>query len=185
MASLRSALPIAILLSIRHISLRSCHSSWSVHESSVAVQKTAYLDNHLLCRIVVHSCRMQLLTAQFSPIVNTEPEEHATEVPKQELPGTIGDSPFGACKEHVRQPRDSDVVLSSTVPPCRTIAISGITMCLSGPWEGYSTWRPKTLTGVWAFCFYAVHGARRCAIPSSFPLERAGRQHRTPVFSPL
>jgi hypothetical protein len=35
---------------------------------------------------------MQLLTAQFSPIVNTEPEEHTTEVPKQELSGTIGDS---------------------------------------------------------------------------------------------
>ena len=33
---------------------------------------------------------MQLLTAQFSPIVNTEPEEHTTEVPKRELLGTIG-----------------------------------------------------------------------------------------------
>ena len=37
-------------------------------------QKAAYLDNHLLCRIVVHSCGMQLLNAQFSPIVNTEPK---------------------------------------------------------------------------------------------------------------
>jgi hypothetical protein len=35
---------------------------------------------------------MQLLTAQFSAIVNTEPEEHTTDVPKRELPGTIGDS---------------------------------------------------------------------------------------------
>lgn len=86
MASLRSVLPIAILLSIRHISLHSCQSSWSVHESSVAVQKAAHLDNHLLCRIAVHSCRMPLLTAQFSPIVNTEPEKHTTEVPKWELP---------------------------------------------------------------------------------------------------
>jgi hypothetical protein len=100
MASLRSALLIAILLSIRHISLRSCQSSRSVHESSIAVQKAAYLDNHLLCRIVVHSCRMQLLTAQFSPIVNTEPEEDTTDVSKRDLPGTIGDPPFGACKEH-------------------------------------------------------------------------------------
>jgi hypothetical protein len=49
-----------------------------VHESGVAVQKAAYLDHHLLCRIVVHSCRMQLLTVQFSPIVNTEPEKHTT-----------------------------------------------------------------------------------------------------------
>ena len=58
------------------------------------------------------------LAAQFSPIVNTEPEEHTTDVPKRELPSTIGDSPFGVCKEHIRHPRDSDVVLSSTAPPC-------------------------------------------------------------------
>jgi hypothetical protein len=49
-----------------------------VRESGVAVEKAAYLDHHLLCRIVVHSCRMQLLTVQFSPIVNTEPEKHTT-----------------------------------------------------------------------------------------------------------
>jgi hypothetical protein len=54
--------------------------------------KAAYFDSHLLCRIVAHSGRMQLLTAQFSAIVNTEPEEHTTDVPKRELPGTIGDS---------------------------------------------------------------------------------------------
>ena len=68
-------------------------------ESSVVVQKAAYLENHLLCRIVLHFCRIQLLTAQFSPIVNTEPKKHRTEVPKWELPDTIGDSPFEACKE--------------------------------------------------------------------------------------
>lgn len=39
------------------------------------------------------------------------------------------------------------VVSSDTVPPCRSIAIPGVTMCLSGP-GGLLKLRPKTLTGV-------------------------------------
>jgi hypothetical protein len=146
-----------------------------VHESSVAVQKAAYLDNHTLCRIVVHSCRMQLLRAQFSAIVNTEPEEHTTEV-KQELRGRIGDSPFGICNEHIRQPRDSDVVLSSTVPPCPPIAMPDVTMCLSRPWDGVlklATQDSNRSPG--RFCLYAVRGAKRCPIPSKFPLKPGAR----------
>jgi hypothetical protein len=77
---------------------------------------------------IVHSCRMQPLTDQFSPIVNTEPQEHTRDVPKRELPGTICDSPFGACKEHIQHPRDSDVVLSSTVPQS-LLSASGSSSC--------------------------------------------------------
>jgi hypothetical protein len=47
---------------------------------------------------------MQRFTAQFSSIVNIEPEEHTTDVPKRELPSTIGDSPFAICKVHIPQP---------------------------------------------------------------------------------
>ena len=41
---------------------------------------------------------MQLLAAQVSPIVNTEPEDHTTDVPKREMPDTIGDSPSEPAK---------------------------------------------------------------------------------------
>jgi hypothetical protein len=58
------------LLSVRpHIStIISCVGSWSI------------------------PAECSFSRAQFSAIVNTEPEEHTTDVPKRELPGMIGDS---------------------------------------------------------------------------------------------
>ena len=106
---------------------------------------------------------MQLLTAQFSPIVNTEPEEHTTEVPKRELLGTIGDSPFGVCKEHIRHPRDAALCCRALSLRAVRSAIPGITMCLSGPWEGCSNWRPKTLTGVWGVFVCMLSTAQNAA----------------------
>jgi hypothetical protein len=44
---------------------------WAVQESSFAVQNAHTLRRYFLYPIVVHSRRVQLLTAENSPIVNT------------------------------------------------------------------------------------------------------------------
>jgi hypothetical protein len=164
-------LPSCLVFATSLCSLRACHSSWSVHESSVAVHKAAYLDNRLLCRIVVHSCRMQLLTAQFSPIVNTEPEDHTTDVPKRELPGTIGDSPSEPAKNMsgtlgIRTL--SYRALSLRAYDCSPPRYNLFERSLGGLLKLASQDSNRSLG---RFCSYALQDGRRCPIPSKFQAQ--------------
>jgi hypothetical protein len=101
---------------------------------------------------------MQLLAAQFSPIVNTEPEEHTTEVPKQELPGTMAIQRWG---------------LQGTYPATSGFGRCFIEHCPSVPHDcnlrHYNVFE-RSLGGLLKlapqdsdrslgrFCLYAVHG---------------------------
>lgn len=172
MASLRSALPIAILLSLRQIFLRSCQSSWSVHESSVAVQKAAYLDNHLLCRIVIHCCRMQLSCGAIQSNcehrtrrahdgrTNTEIAEHDWRFAVRGLQRTYpAPSGFGRCLiEHC----------PSVPHDCNPRRYNVFERSLGGLLELASQDSNRSLG---RFCLYAVHGGRRCPIPAKFPVR--------------
>jgi hypothetical protein len=132
MASLRSALPIAILLSIRHISLHSCQS-WSVHESSVAVQKAAYLDNHLLCRIV----GPLLQNAASHGAVQSNCEHRTRRAhdrnTKTGIAGHDWRFTIRVCKEHVRHPSGFGRCPIEYRPSVPYDCNPGVTMCLSGP----------------------------------------------------
>jgi hypothetical protein len=82
------------------------------------VKKDAHLGGYLLHPMVVHSRSMQLLMVRVSPIVNTNAEDRRG-VPTWGVPHS-GRGGFLLHNDH----------------SCRTIAISGFTMCLSSTLEG-------------------------------------------------
>jgi hypothetical protein len=81
------------------------------------VKKDAHLGGYLLHPMVVHTRSMQLLMARVSPIVNTNAAD------------TRGST-------NMERPHSGLGGLSHTDHSCRTIAISGFTMCLSSPLRG-------------------------------------------------